>query len=238
MTSWFVSTFSQTGGAFKISHADNQAHVIFAPFDLFCGLILNVQWVWKLAYRYAEFARAVVQRRLERRQPEFAYFGVIRENQRDTIIALEEQVFNAWDNGPEAPPKTRTRDAAGTPNLKILIWNDGAPKFPDHVLTKFPEGPSHNAEIKKLQAELESDWPATRTGVPSNPAPSRTQSRATGLPDFTGEDVLEISREVDLAKLSADDFNVEQLPDLFIVNLIQFRNSQRTQLFPGYHVRF
>ena len=214
MTSWFASTFSQTGGAFKISHADNQAHVIFAPFDLFCGLILNVQWVWKLAYRYAEFARAVVQRRLERRQPEFAYFGVIRENQRDTIIALEEQVFNAWDNGPEAPPKTRTRDAAGTPNLKILIWNDGAPKFPDHVLTKFPEGTSHNAEIKKLQAELESDWPATRTGVPSNPAPSRTQSRATGLPDFTGEDVLEISREVDLAKLSADDFNVEQLPDL------------------------
>ena len=207
---------------FQNSHADNQAHVVVEQFDfesfvLSSNLILKVRWVWNLACRYAEFARAVVQRKLERKQPDIAYFGVIRENQRDTVTALEEQVFNAWDSGPEAPPKTRTRDAASAPNLKILIWNDGMPKFPDHVLTKFPEGSCQHAEIKKLQAELESDWPGSRSGAASNPGPSRTQSRAGGLPDFTGENPLDVGREVDLAKLSADDFNVEQLLDLLSV---------------------
>ena len=160
----------------------------------------------------AEFARAVVQRKIQRKQPDIRYFGIVKESHRETISALEEQVFLAWDNGPDAPPRARVREESSTPRLGILLWNNDAPKFPDSVLTKFAPGTSQHKEIKKLQSELESMWPASSASVQS---PTRaTVNRASGLPDFTGEDPLDLTREVDLEQTAADDFNVEQLLDI------------------------
>ena len=156
--------------------------------------------------RHAEFARAIVKRKLSGKVPEVSYFGIIKDIQKDVVSSIEEDVYNAWDNSSTAPAKTRVRDAAATPTLDTLSWVNGSPKFPDALLAKFPEGSLQHQEIVKFKEKVTSMFPAS-----ANPSPTAVTVRATGLPDFSGETVLDLERELSLETTSLDDFNQEEL---------------------------
>eukprot|EP00435_Cladocopium_sp_Y103_P033211 s2906_g8.t1 len=147
--------------------------------------------------QHAEFARAIVKRKLSGKAPDVSYFGVVKDTQKDVIASIEEEVYNAWDNSSAAPSKTRVRDAAAT---------YGSPKFPDALLAKFPEGSPQHKEIVKFKEQVKSMFPASE-----NQSSSAVTVRAAGLPDFSGENLLDLEREVSLETIGADEFNQEEL---------------------------
>ena len=140
--------------------------------------------------------------------PRVSYIGFLKEFQRDNIAAIEETVYLKWGNGPDAPSKTRVRGEAQTPNLSLLLWRNRRPMFPTSALEKFPEGSSHHAEILKRKEMLERLWPAQSGTIASSP---EVTLRAAGAPDLSGEDVLDLTRDLSLQTFAAADFSVEKL---------------------------
>lgn len=145
--------------------------------------------------RFCEFGRAICKRKLEGKQPDVLYCGVIKDSQKETVAFIEEQVYNAWDISAAAPAKTRPRDPAQTPTLTCLAWVNGRPKFPDAVLNKFLDGTPQHGEIMKLKEQVLALFPASSDGAETMTAGS---ARAAGSPDFSGEQVLDLGRDVDL----------------------------------------
>lgn len=138
--------------------------------------------------------------------PRVAYIGFLREFQRDNIAAIEETVYMKWDNGPDAPSKTRVREESQTPNLSLLLWRNRRPSFPPSALEKFPEGSTHHAEMLKQKERLERMWPA-QSGTVASP---EVTLRAAGAPDLSGTDVLDLTRDLSLQTFAASDFSVEK----------------------------
>eukprot|EP00435_Cladocopium_sp_Y103_P070774 s395_g36.t1 len=159
---------------------------------------------------HAEFARSVVGKKLgstSANWPVF-YFGLLRENQKDVIDFVEESVYTHWDGQPNAPAKTRPREVAQAPDLKLILWQNHRPVFPNALLSKFSSDSDHHSEIKKLKGLVEGLWPAGPSGDSSTTGASL---RAVGSPDLTGVDVLDISREVSLSMIPMSDFAEERL---------------------------
>lgn len=137
------------------------------------------------------------------------YFAIFRGAQRDVLAALEEMVYNYWDNSALAPAKQRPREAATTPSLSMILWQQGRPKFPPALENKFNVGSPHYNEVMKLKQLLQDMWPA-------DPVPTLSSNvtiRAAGSPDLSDVDLLDLEREVDLLKIAADDFKEERLLD-------------------------
>ena len=156
--------------------------------------------------RYAEFGRAVAEKRLHSPSEPVHYLGLIRESQKDNALSIEENVYNKWDSSPEAPPKVRPRSEQQEPSLAILLWRHQKPCFPPSLLDKFPENSEQHKAIVALKKALEDLWPSSATPV----APGASAPRATGSPDFTGTDVLDLTRYVDLPKTPSTEFNGEK----------------------------
>lgn len=171
-----------------------------------CRLATNFFVHCSAPCRHAEFARAIVKRKLSGKVPDVSYFGVIKDTQKDVVSSIEEDVYNAWDSSSAAPAKTRVRDAAATPTLDTLSWVNGSPKFPDALIAKVAEGSPQYKEIVKFKEQLIGMFPETATS-----SSTAVTVRATGLPDFSGENVLDLEREVSLETFSADEFNQEEL---------------------------
>ncbi|CAK9013327.1 unnamed protein product [Durusdinium trenchii] len=161
--------------------------------------------------RYAEFGRALVTKKLDGKWPKLSYVGLLRESQKDVILQLEEMVYNAWDNSGTAPAKTRPREEAQVPRLTALLWGTDGPSFPESILGKFAPGTEQHTEVLKWKKDLEDAWPRAATAAPTTGSARRAPARAAGSPDFTGTDVLDLAREVDLAKIKTDDFAEEKL---------------------------
>ena len=152
-----------------------------------------------------EFGQAVVRRKLNGKTPDVSYFGIIKDSQKDVVTSIEEQIYTAWDNSPEAPRKTRVRDSAPTPTLDTLSWVNGSARFPDALLSKFLDGSPQHAEMLKLKEQVKSMFPGA-----AETSSTAVTSRATGLPDFSGENLLDLDREVSLETTNANEFNPEQ----------------------------
>ena len=161
--------------------------------------------------RHCEFGRALVQKRIAGHWGKMHYLGLVQKSQKDAITALEEQVYVAWDAGPKSPPKQRARNAASVPKLTALLFQNGRPKFPDALVSKFPQSAPQHQEVLKLKAELDALWPPEPRGPQSRTTESTPESvRAVGRPDLTGVDYLDVSREVDLAKIPESEFQEEK----------------------------
>lgn len=125
---------------------------------------------------------------------------------------VEEMVYTSWDASPTTPPKARARDPAQVPRLSTLTWQRDRPSFPAALLQKFAEGTHHHAEISKLKTALEAMWPASEEAPTTQSGqPSPVTARAVGSPDFTGENLLDLTRMVDLAQIKTQDFSEEKL---------------------------
>ena len=154
--------------------------------------------------------RAVVQRVLEERivRPPVAYCGMVFEG-RDAINAIQEKVYQWWDQSATSPPKHREREAIPDPNLQLLAWNNDSCSFPQALYQKFTADSAPYTRLKEMQAEVEALFPP-RVAV-TGPSGTRqlVNPRATGKPDFSiegGKRPLDVSREVDLPVIPAADF--------------------------------
>lgn len=113
------------------------------------------------------------------------YFGVFRADQKDILNQLEEQIYSSWDASSDAPPKQRERSAQEKPELGILRWDQGVPKFTEDILQKFPQGCAQNAAVLKLEKELESFWPRPAnhgSGSGKGDSAPASSPRVTGEP--------------------------------------------------------
>lgn len=161
---------------------------------------------WFRLIRYAEFGRAVCERLLAGRSPYVSYLGLLKEQQKDNIVAVEEMVYNHWDASPQAPAKQRPKQELQTPSLSILLWQRNKPAFPQNLLDKFVEGSDQKAEVDRMKKELESLWPTAGTADSA----ASVVARAAGSPDFTGSTVLDLKREVDLPKTPSSVFSEDK----------------------------
>lgn len=172
--------------------------------------------------RFAEYGRAVGEKRLRSPSEPVHYLGLIRENQKDNALSLEENVYNKWDSSADAPPKVRPRSEQQEPSLAILLWRHQKPCFPPSLLDKFPENSEQHKAIVTLKKALEDLWPSSAAQV----APGASAPRATGSPDFTGTDVLDLARYVALPKTPSAEFNGEKyLRLIFLYIALLFRAS-------------
>lgn len=171
---------------------------------------------FSLCRRHAEFARSVVAKKLgatSANWPVF-YFGLLRDSQKDVIDFVEETVYTHWGGQPNAPPKTRVREVAQAPDLKLILWQNHRPVFPISLLSKFSSDSDHHAEIKKLKNLVEGMWPAS--SLPGDSSTAGAPLRAVGSPDLSGVEVLDVSREVSLSMIPMSDFSEERfLPSKF-----------------------
>lgn len=121
-------------------------------------------------------------------------------------------VYKDWDSNPaKSPPKQRPsseRQAADeSPELEIVAWSNGAPSFPESLMTRFPEGTEEHTKIAELKAKFLIEFP-----VSSQPVPADGQGgRIGGHCDFSvdsGKQPLDVHRVIDLAAVPAADMNL------------------------------
>lgn len=159
-----------------------------------------------LTARYAEFGRAVCERRLAGHTPFLSYMGLIKDSQKDNLAAVEEMVYNHWDGSSRAPAKQRPKEEKEKPSLSLVLWHNNRPIFPDALVRKFADGSDQHAQILRMKKELEDLWPSSAGGESAV-----VSARAAGSPDFTGTRVLDLSREVDLARTPSSEFKEDRL---------------------------
>ena len=113
---------------------------------------------------------------------------MLRADQSDVIGQIGTMVYNAWDEGGQAPPRQRTAEPRPPPTLTILTFSNGNVSFPDAVLNKFPVGTDQHIEIVKLKEDVVQEF-----GAQSGPEPVQSSSvrgsvpRAVGRPDWAIE---------------------------------------------------
>eukprot|EP00435_Cladocopium_sp_Y103_P042401 s1984_g11.t1 len=156
----------------------------------------------------AEFARAICAKKLRGARYPVYYAGFLGKHQKDVVEGLEESIYTSWDQSSSAPPKQRPRESAEVPRLTTILWQNNRPVFPSSILSKFAEESDHYNELIQIKKKLEGLWPASQ-GEGSSSASS--VPRAVGSPDFSGTEVLDISREVSLAMTPMDGFAEERL---------------------------
>lgn len=164
-----------------------------------------------------------MKRRLEEPTSPLRYIGIARQNDTsgaslaDITKALRSQVWNFWDNSPQAPPKTRAQDGSAQtapPQLQILAWQRGRPIWPEILLSKFPENTDQHAvlESKRVQFAAKFGSAPETTGVASTSAAGTP--RVGGLCDYSPDDGLRpfnFSKSVSLPAVKDQDFTVNRL---------------------------
>lgn len=170
--------------------------------------------------RYAEFARAVAHRTLQRElKPDVVYYGMFRREQENKSVCpnIDSAVFKHWDDLASSPPKTRQRPEAlfQVAGLSLAsCTTSGQIAWPSHVDTKFPEGSEQKKVVEKLKAEFMAEFPETG----SSESARRTQAtpRVQGSPDFSvdGASVLDIERCIDLEKIEPPSSDQRPVVDL------------------------
>ena len=161
------------------------------------------------AARFCEFGRACVKRALTGSGRNLRYFGCMLEEFQTNSSALRNMTYKEWDGNPEkSPPKTRVRDNGGPtsqpPALEILAWSDNAPRFPDVLVARFPQGTVENQKIMEMHEKFKEHFPES-----SQPAPVDPQGgRVGGLCDYTvdgGKQPLDPDRDIDLCFVQASE---------------------------------
>ena len=159
-----------------------------------------------VSLRHAEFARACVQRSLQREAPLVRYFGVLREDQKDVVSAIRSDLFQHWDSLPDSPPKVRPRPETApinTSGLHLLSCDaSGTPCWPDSLLDKFVVGTSEHIALLKLKESFLAEFPPPSNSGPNRQAPGN-QVRVSGTCDFAiddGKQPIDVTRLVDLCK--------------------------------------
>ena len=168
--------------------------------------------------RYCEFGHAVLDRLLDgaaRRPPPY-YIGFLREEQRDCAAALEDKIYKHWDASDGAPARRRPTEAVVEPTLEMLSWANGAPSFPEPLLTKFAEGSQAFVEVHAMKKELLQQFPDSCRQ--SNQGQGQTQRtgnvRATGRADFTidgGAQPVDVTRLIEKQHIPQSAFDVTRL---------------------------
>lgn len=109
---------------------------------------------------------------------EMKYVGLVREDRLQEIrAALESQIYDWWDDSPDAPAKERppVRVApldAESVGLTILAMRAGKPIFPmEVILQRFPEGAEERKKINALRTAFETEYGAegVQTGSVAQP---------------------------------------------------------------------
>ncbi|CAK9062230.1 unnamed protein product, partial [Durusdinium trenchii] len=173
-----------------------------------------VVWVDILPNRYCEFGRAVLGRLLDSNagRPPVFYYGCLRDDQKDVKEALEDLVYNFWDQSDAAPPKSRPVETVADPDLVLLSWSNGQPAFPEQLLSKFSEGSAGHKSIHDMQKELLTMFPNAQ--VQGSPGTGRGGNpRATGRPDYTidgGGRPLDFTRALDKTITPKSSFSAER----------------------------
>lgn len=158
---------------------------------------------------------AVISKILEENsRPKTFYFGLLFEKDgKDAEQAMQERVYNHWDNSPSSPAKVRPRDAVPDPVLQVLAWQDSTAYFPESLLQKFATGTASHKKVQEMKESLESLFPPpARVTVEGRSV--AVPPRATGRPDFTiegGLQPLDPTRCVDLQVLPVNSFNEPRL---------------------------
>ena len=163
--------------------------------------------------RFCEFGRAAVARNLSQQARTVHYFAYVLNDFDTNSGDIRSKVYEHWDGNPDlSPPKNRgarednAQDQRG-PSLALLAWANGAPIFPDALLSRFQEGTSEHSKMKELHEEFKTRFP-----VASQPQPaSNTGGRAGGFCDFSadsGRAPLDPARQIDLPQIAVSNFSV------------------------------
>lgn len=156
----------------------------------------------------------MVKQKLEDKWKNLRYIAFIRDQHKDVVQMVEESVYTWWDGSNVAPSKTRPHEATADPNLCLLLWEGGRPRLPSSVLDKFARGTEQFNAVMDFDKDLKKKWPepnaAHQPPPPTSKGPTTVTTRATGSPDFTGTDVLDLTREVDLMKIPSESFAEER----------------------------
>ena len=118
--------------------------------------------------RQVEFGKAIAKNNLNQDGKLIYYFGfVVQETYKDTVATIRDLVYKNWDALSTSPPKARpTSEANPTPpELQLLAWQsqEGRPKFPESLLTRYDEGTPEHAVIMEKKAEFDVLYPPVET---------------------------------------------------------------------------
>lgn len=145
-------------------------------------------------------------------RPPVFYYGCLRDDQKDVKEALEDLMYNFWDQSDAAPPKSRPVETVADPDLVLLSWSNGQPAFPEQLLSKFSEGSAGHKSIHDMQKELLTMFPNAQ--VQGSPGTGRGGNpRATGRPDYTidgGGRPLDFTRALDKTITPKSSFSAER----------------------------
>ena len=184
--------------------------VLYIPprFSLF---VLRVLYI-PVRFRFCEFGRAAVARNLSQQGRTVHYFAYVLNDFDTNSGDIRSKVYEHWDNNPDlSPAKNRparedTVQGQQQPNLSLLAWANGAPIFPDALLSRFQEGTSEHTKIKELKEEFKNRFPAA-----SQPLPASTGGgRAGGFCDFSVDSErapLDPARQIDLPHVAVFNFS-------------------------------
>lgn len=160
--------------------------------------------------------RAVQQRSLKgNTNPKIVYVGMFNSDHEDTDKAMQDAVYQWWDESSHAPPRARARETLPPPEFQLLSWSDGHVVFPEALSTKFAAGTPQHKRMMELKAKVKEKCPdmldseRRGSGATAASAAGGRRPRAAGRPDYTiegGLQPLDVEREIDLASISAASF--------------------------------
>ena len=98
----------------------------------------------------------------------------------------------------------------------LLSWSNGAPSFPERLLSKFAEGTQSHLEVAAMKKELLQEFPDScrRPAASEQPGGGRTAARATGRPDYSidgGQQPLDTARLIDKEHIPTSAFTATRL---------------------------
>ena len=166
--------------------------------------------------RQVEFGKAIVKHNLNQEGNTIHYFGFVQEGYKDAVAAIRDMVYKRWDGLPTSPPKTRPsaeKDAASSPPaLQILSWQtqEGRPKFPDSLVTRYDEGTDEHAVIAQKKAEFDDMFPPAETRGHPTSAPGRVGGACDFA--FDNSQPLDIFRVVSLEMTDSLDPSLRPSP--------------------------
>lgn len=154
--------------------------------------------------------------------------------------SIRETIYRSWDASAGAPPPARPPDEgedSAPPSLQILAWRDSAPRWPDILSTRFPEGTEEFSVLNKLKNDFRNEFPQSVSVQQPGVAIVHT-GRAGGHCDFAvdgGVQPLDVTRLISLQHVSDEDFKSTETrpggPDRIDVLNLKFRKCFCFPLF-------
>ncbi len=142
-------------------------------------------------------------------RPPVSYLGLIFDG-KEAMVAMQEQVYQWWDQSRSSPAKQRVKEPVPDPQLQLLAWHDSSCSFPQALYQKFTQGSGAYMKLKQMQDDVEKLFPPPVAVTTTSGRTEVVTPRAVGRPDFNiegGKRPLDVNREVDLQKVPAAEFN-------------------------------